>query len=126
MQNMLATLNAWALGIGQIAAAGPGSPDEWVKELSNVTSMVTLVLMIAVGLGGTVYCVILGVNLARAEDAEKRDEAKKRLIWALVGIGAIVVLSLILNIGFRLPDKPIEEISKGDTGVGFIINFFLP
>ena len=47
---------------------------------------------------GTIYAVVLGVNFARAETSDKREEAKKRLINAIIGIVIIFVLLLLLQI----------------------------
>jgi hypothetical protein len=86
----------------------------WMKDLLNVMNMVSLIVMIAVGAAGTLYSIVLGVNLARAEDAEKREAAKKRLIWAIVGLGSIVVLALLI---FLLLPTIIEQVLKGADNV---------
>ena len=70
-----------------------------LAQIMPVIDMVSLILLIAVGAAGTAYAIILGVNLARAEDAEKREAAKKRLIWAVVGVVAIILICLILQMG---------------------------
>jgi len=53
-------------------------------------------LIIVILAAGTIYAVILGVNMARADSTEKREEAKKRLINAIVGFGIIIVLLAII------------------------------
>lgn len=53
-------------------------------------------LMIIILAAGTIYSVILGVNMARADSTEKREEAKKRLINAIVGFGIIIVLLAVI------------------------------
>ena len=53
-------------------------------------------LMIVILAAGTIYAVILGVNMARADSTEKREEAKKRLINAIVGFGIIIVLLAVI------------------------------
>ena len=53
-------------------------------------------LMIVVLAAGTIYAVILGVNMARADSSETRDAAKKRLINCIVGFAIIVVLLAII------------------------------
>ena len=45
---------------------------------------------------GMIYAIILGVNYAKAEDTEKREEAKKRLVGAIVGIVIAGVLVAII------------------------------
>ena len=49
-------------------------------------------LLIVVGAAGMIYSVILGVNMARADSAEKREEAKKRLIHVIVGLAITIAL----------------------------------
>jgi len=44
----------------------------------------------------TIYSVVLGVNMARADSGEKREEAKKRLINFLIGAVIIIVLIAII------------------------------
>ncbi|MCL2770788.1 MAG: pilin [Firmicutes bacterium] len=127
MKMFLAKFNMFQLaaagGVGD-AGVNPFENMEWLLTLTQVVNSITLILMIAVGMGGTVYAVILGVNLARAEDAERREEAKKRLIWALVGIGAIFVLIVLINIAFGNPDvDAMGNIVPGSAG--FLINWII-
>ena len=70
----------------------------FIGTILNTVDIVTLVLLIGVGVAGTIFAIVLGVNLARAEDAEKREAAKKRLIWAMVGVGSIVLISVLLRL----------------------------
>ena len=87
---------------------------DWLQTLFNVISWVLIPLFIAVAAAGAIYAVVLGVNLARAEDAEKRDAAKKRLIWAIVGFASIIVLILLLNFIMRLVPNWISDYQEGD------------
>lgn len=52
-------------------------------------------ILIVAGTAGSIYAVILGVNMARAETADKREEAKKRIINTIVAMIITVVLILI-------------------------------
>ena len=54
--------------------------------------------LIIVATAGSIYAVYLGVIMAKAEDQGKRDEAKKRVINAVLALVVIVVLILLLNI----------------------------
>ena len=87
----------------------------WLQTLFNVISWVLIPLFIAVAAAGAIYAVVLGVNLARAEDAEKRDAAKKRLIWAIVGFASIIVLILLVNFIMRLIPNWIADYQNDDT-----------
>lgn len=67
---------------------------EWVEQIVNAIDTLLYPLLIVVGAAGTIYSVVLGVNMARADSTEKREEAKKRLINVIVGI--IIIIALIL------------------------------
>lgn len=71
---------------------------EWVDTLCQALSDILVPLLIIVATAGMIYAVVLGVNLARADSSEKQQEAKKRLIYAVVGLVCILVLILLLNI----------------------------
>ena len=55
-------------------------------------------LLLIVGALGSVYCVILGVKYAKAEEPQDREEAKGALKNAVVGFVLIFVLILALNL----------------------------
>lgn len=69
--------------------------------LNNIVSVLESILtpiLIVVATAGCIYAVILGVNMARAESAEKREEAKKRVINAVIALAVIIVLILVLRL----------------------------
>ncbi len=51
-----------------------------------------------VGAAGTVFCVVLGVKFAKAEEPQDREKAKQHLKNAIIGFVLIFVLILALNI----------------------------
>ena len=54
-------------------------------------------LLIGMLLGvGSLYCIILGVQYAKAEKGEDRDVAKKKAVNAAISFGIIVLLIVIL------------------------------
>ncbi|MDD4210788.1 MAG: hypothetical protein PHC46_00120 [Clostridia bacterium] len=55
-------------------------------------------LLIFVATAGTIYAVVLGVNMAKAETADKREEAKKRIINAVIALVITIVLILLLGL----------------------------
>lgn len=63
--------------------------------LGLIDSALIPIIIILLALG-TIYAVVLGVNMARADSTEKREEAKKRLINVIAGVGIIVVLLAII------------------------------
>ncbi len=55
-------------------------------------------LLAIVGAAGTIYCVVLGVKYAKAEEPQDREKAKGALKNAITGFVLIFVLILALRI----------------------------
>lgn len=80
--------------------------------LSNLNSIVQPVLDICrslipimlsvVGAVGALWCILLGVKYAKADDPQEHEKAKKGLINAIVGFVLIFVLLIMLNIGAKV------------------------
>lgn len=45
---------------------------------------------------GALYCIILGVNYAKAEKGDDRDAAKKKAVNAAISFGVIIILVVLL------------------------------
>ena len=77
----------------------------WVIDVVDAISYVLIPLLIVVGAAGIIYSVILGVNMARADSTEKREEAKKRLINVIIGLAVMIglILFFVLFIKFVIP-----------------------
>ena len=90
----------------------------WVNQITEVIDQVLWPLLIVVAAAGTIYAVVLGVNMARADSTEKREESKKRVINVLVGMAIIVGLILILKlfINVILPGLIDVDNPTGDGG----------
>ena len=55
-------------------------------------------LLAIVGAAGALYCVVLGVKFAKAEEPQDREKAKGALKNAIIGFILIFVLILALNL----------------------------
>ena len=55
-------------------------------------------LLAIVGAAGTIYCVVLGVKYAKAEEPQDREKAKGALKNAIIGFVLIFVLILALRL----------------------------
>ena len=55
-----------------------------------------------VGAIGTIYCIVLGVKLAKSDEQNSREKAKKDLVGAIVGFVAIFVLIVSLKIALPI------------------------
>jgi len=87
----------------------------FLQTIFNIVSYALIPLFIAVAAAGSIYAIVLGVNLARAADAETRDAAKKRLIWAIIGLVSIIVLILLLNFIMQQIPNWVSSYSTGDV-----------
>ena len=90
MLNFLSLLGGW----GDIT--WPAAYN-WLPSLFNVLYPLLYAIMAVVGAAGAIYAVVLGINLARAEDQSKRDEAKKRLITTIIAVAVTILLVVFFN-----------------------------
>ncbi len=101
MNFMLSVMNRF-VGATDWKSLDTGSMPEWIKKILipilEVLDNLLIPVIILLGVAGSVYAIVLGVQYAKAESADKRDEAKKRLINAVIGI----VIMLVALIGMKL------------------------
>ena len=69
-------------------------------------------LLLIVGALGSLYCVILGVKYAKAEEPQDREKAKGALKNAVVGFVLIFVLILALNL---LMPQMVDWVNQNDN-----------
>ena len=70
-----------------------------IQPLVDVCATLVPVLLTVVGAVGSLWCILLGVRYAKADDPQEHEKAKKGLINAIVGFVLIFVLLIMLNIG---------------------------
>ena len=70
----------------------------WLGEVYSTLPSILYAILAVVGGAGAVYSIILGVNLAKSENEEKRKTALIRLRNTLVGVGILLVLVLFINL----------------------------
>lgn len=66
-------------------------------------------LLAIVGAIGALYCVILGVKFAKAEEPQARETAKTHLKNAIIGFVLIFILILALNLLMPVMSKWVNE-----------------
>lgn len=71
---------------------------QWLDPIIDILNFVLWPILILVGTAGMIYAVVLGVKLARAETPDQREEAKKRIINAVIALVVIIALILLLKI----------------------------
>lgn len=74
---------------------------EVVQPIADLIQEMLAPLLLIVGAVGTLYCVLLGVKYARAEEPQDREKAKAHLKGAIIGFVLIFVLIVLLR--FLLP-----------------------
>lgn len=108
------------------------SKSQWafLNPVLEVLGAALIPILILVGTAGMIYAVVLGVKLARAETTDQRDEAKKRLINAIIALVVMIALILLLqifvsNIGTWLGDVAGTETEGEGGGASAIISYAL-
>ena len=62
-----------------------------------------------IGAIGTVYCVFLGFKIAKSDEQNSREKAKKDLISAIIGFILIFVLIVMLKIAMPILQTWVEK-----------------
>ena len=70
-----------------------------IQPIIDVCATLVPILLTVVGSVGSLWCILLGVRYAKADDPQEHEKAKKGLINAIVGFVLIFVLLIMLNIG---------------------------
>jgi len=100
LQLMLTNVMNRFLGVSSLTSTEYGGAPQWVQNILapifTILDWLLPVIMIVLGIAGIIFAIVLGVNYAKAENADEKDAAKKRLINAVVGIViTIVAIALI-------------------------------
>lgn len=74
-----------------------GGSFSWLAPIAKFLDSLLIPLTIIIAVAGAVWVIILGVQLARAESADKAQEAKKRLINVAVALVAVIVFIWLLT-----------------------------
>ena len=102
--------------LSAFAAPATSSQGTGEVDLSTVTTpiegLLKSVLNVAIGLVaavGAIYCVLLGVKLAKAEEPQEREKAKQHLKNAIIGFVLIFVLIMALRVGTPIMSKWLSQ-----------------
>lgn len=69
-----------------------------VLEVLNALLWPTIAI---VGSIGSIYCIFLGVKMAKSDEQNSRDKAKKDLIGAIIGF--LIIFVLIVGLKIAMP-----------------------
>ncbi len=99
MSTLLTKITTYLLG-GRSMLGVDNLPESWgwVKKIVSAIDTLLYPLLIVVGAAGMIYAVVIGVQMARADSTEKREEAKKRLINVIVGLAITIALILFFKL----------------------------
>lgn len=81
-----------------IAAISEKELNQIVKPLLDVLGVLVPVLLGVVGSVGAIWCIVLGVKYAKAEDPQEHEKAKSGLKNSIIGFVLIFVLLIALQI----------------------------
>ena len=93
LNNLIYFLNSTSANTSGLEDSGTSGTVSPIYDFLDTFGPVLIGMLLGVG---TLYCVILGVQFAKAEKGEDRDIAKKKAINAGVSFGVIVLLVVLL------------------------------
>lgn len=70
----------------------------WLEDVYNTLPSILYAILAVIGGAGTVYAIILGINLAKSESDDKRKAASSRLKNTVIGVAVLLVLVLFINL----------------------------
>lgn len=73
-----------------------------IQPILELCKSLVPILLAVVGAVGALWCILLGVKYAKADDPQEHEKAKKGLINAIVGFVLIFVLLIMLKIGTNI------------------------
>lgn len=84
---------------------------EMAQPIIDLLDMIITPALLIVGALGAVFCILLGVKYAKAEEPQDREKAKHGLRNAVIGFVLIFVLLVALKIGLPAMTKWYENAS---------------
>lgn len=95
MNSLLAIVWNWSDYVNTYV--GDANTKDILVQVFDIISIVLWVVLAVVGAIGAIYAIYLGVQLAKADEQGKRDDAKKHLITVCIAVGATIALILFFN-----------------------------
>lgn len=90
-----------------VLAASTSSTDPFQAASQPIIDLIDMAVGPALGIVGavgTIYCIILGAKLAKAEEPQDREKAKNALKNAIIGF----VLIFVLIVAFKAAMAPLK------------------
>lgn len=77
-----------------------------ILEILDAILWPAIAIVVAVG---TIYCIVLGVKIAKSDEQNSREKAKKDLIGAIIGFVIIFVLIVALKIAVPILEEWVKS-----------------
>lgn len=77
-----------------------------ILEILDAILWPAIAIVVAVG---TIYCIVLGVKIAKSDEQNSREKAKKDLIGAIIGFVIIFVLIVVLKIAVPILEEWVKS-----------------
>ena len=87
--------------------------DSVIKPVVELLNNLMTPLLAIVGAAGALYCVILGVKYAKAEEPQDREKAKGALKNAIIGYVLIFVLLVVLKLVTHVLTEWVQKNAQG-------------
>lgn len=88
---------------------------EMAQPVVSLLNMVITPALLIVGALGAIFCILLGVKYAKAEEPQDREKAKHSLKNAIIGFVLIFVLLVGLRIGLPVMTNWYENSASSST-----------
>lgn len=89
--------------------------NEMAQPVVSLLNMVITPALLIVGALGAIFCILLGVKYAKAEEPQDREKAKHSLKNAIIGFVLIFVLLVGLRIGLPAMTNWYESTTASST-----------
>lgn len=96
---------------------------EIAEPIISLLNMIIVPALLIVGAVGAIFCILLGVKFAKAEEPQDREKAKNSLKNAIIGFVLIFVLLVGLNIALpAMTDWYTEEAGVSVTSDNIVVD----
>ena len=92
--------------------------DSITKPIVELIDSLLSPILAIVGAVGTLYCVVLGVKYAKAEEPQDREKAKGHLKSAIIGFVLIFVLMLALKLAMPILQNWVIRYTNPEATIG--------
>ena len=73
-----------------------------ISPIIEICDVLVPVLLSVVGAVGALYCILLGLKYAKADDPQEHEKAKNGLKNAIIGFVLIFILLIMLKVGINV------------------------